>query len=99
MEAVAGGASVAVKRGGDGAVLETRGVRYQATPPAQQVVDTTGAGDCFCGSLAARLSEDAELGQALQWANAAAALSTERAGAVPSMPTRAEIEAALAGSV
>jgi ribokinase len=63
-----------------------------------KVVDTTGAGDCFCGSLAARLSEDAELGDALQWANAAAALSTERAGAVPSMPTRAQIEAALAGA-
>ena len=60
-----------------------------------KVVDTTGAGDAFCGALAARLAEDAELGVALQWANAAAALSTERLGAAPSMPTRAEVEAAL----
>jgi ribokinase len=60
-----------------------------------RVVDTTGAGDCFCGALAARLSQGADLDSAMLWANAAAALSTERLGAGPSMPTQAQIEAAL----
>ena len=59
------------------------------------VVDTTGAGDCFCGVLAARLSAGESLETAMIWANRAASLSTERLGAAPSMPTRIEIEAAL----
>jgi ribokinase len=59
------------------------------------VVDTTGAGDCFCGVLAARLSAGEPLATAMIWANRAASLSTERLGAAPSMPTRIEIEAAL----
>jgi ribokinase len=59
------------------------------------VVDTTGAGDCFCGVLAARLAEGEPLPAALRWANVAASLSTERPGATPSMPSRAEIEAAV----
>jgi len=89
--------TVVVTLGKAGAVAVGANGRTVIAGRPAKVVDTTGAGDCFCGSLAARLAEDAELGQALQWANAAAALSTERAGAVPSMPTRAEIEAALAG--
>ena len=60
-----------------------------------KVIDTVGAGDCFCGVLAARLAEGAVLGEAMVWANAAASLSVERRGAMPAMPMRAEIEAAL----
>ncbi len=45
------------------------------------VVDTTGAGDCFCGVMAAALSEGAPLDDAVSVANAAAAISTEQAGA------------------
>jgi ribokinase len=90
------GQTVVVTLGKAGAVsVGARGRTVIAGRPAK-VVDTTGAGDCFCGALAARLSEDADLGHALQFANAAAALSTERLGAAPAMPTRAEIEAALA---
>jgi ribokinase len=59
------------------------------------VVDTTGAGDCFCGVLAARLAAGEALESAMAWANTAAALSTERLGAAPSMPTQAQIKAAL----
>ena len=46
------------------------------------VVDTTGAGDCFCGVMAAAMSEGASLENAVALANAAAAISTEFAGAV-----------------
>jgi ribokinase len=89
--------TVVVTLGKAGAVAVGAGGRTVIAGRPAKVVDTTGAGDCFCGVLAARLSEDADLGQAMQWANAAAALSTERPGATPSMPTRAEIEAALGG--
>ena len=89
--------TVVVTLGKAGAVAVGAAGRTVIAGRPAKVVDTTGAGDCFCGVLAARLSEDAELGQAMRWANAAASLSTERPGAVPSMPTRAEIEAAMAG--
>jgi ribokinase len=45
--------------------------------------------------LAARLATGETLEAAMTWANTAAALSTERPGATPSMPTLVEIEAAL----
>ncbi|MEM8751895.1 MAG: PfkB family carbohydrate kinase [Pseudomonadota bacterium] len=57
--------------------------------------DTTGAGDCFCGTLAARLAEGAALDDAMAFAAAAASLSVEAEGAAPSMPERARIEAAM----
>lgn len=62
--------------------------------PAERVatvVDTTGAGDCFCGVLAACLSEGRPLDDALRVATRAAAISVQRVGAAASMPSRAEI--------
>ena len=62
--------------------------------PARKVmaVDTTGAGDCFTGSLAALLAEGAPLEQALRFANKAASLSVQVPGAGPSMPSRLQVE-------
>ncbi len=57
--------------------------------------DTSGAGDCFSGVLAAALDRGATLGQAMRRASVAAALSTEGLGAQSSMPHRREIDAAL----
>ncbi len=54
-------------------------------------VDTTGAGDCFCGVLAAGLAEDLSLSDAIGLAVKAAAISVGRAGAATSMPTRDEV--------
>ncbi|MCS7025932.1 MAG: ribokinase [Bryobacteraceae bacterium] len=60
-----------------------------------QAVDTTAAGDTFNGALAIALAEDRPLGEALRFANAAAALSTTKAGAQASIPSRAEVDAFL----
>ncbi len=60
------------------------------------VVDTTAAGDGFCGALAACLAAGGSLKEALHFANAAAALAVTRAGAQPSLAKRSEIEAFLA---
>ncbi len=57
-----------------------------------QTVDTVAAGDTFNGALAALLSEGAALATAIQYGQAAAALSTMRPGAQPSMPDRAAVE-------
>src|SRR5690606_17798014 len=68
-----------------------------ATVPAKRVaaVDTTGAGDTFCGAFAAAISEGQDLAAAAQFATAAAALSVQAHGAVPSIPHREQIEAEL----
>jgi ribokinase len=59
-------------------------------------VDTTAAGDTFCGVLAASLCSHAErLPEAMKRASAAAALATTREGAQSSIPTRDEVEAFL----
>jgi ribokinase len=60
---------------------------------AVQAVDTTGAGDCFVGVLAAQLASGATIPYALNYANAAASICVQRMGAAPSMPTAAEVEA------
>ncbi len=54
-------------------------------------VDTTGAGDCFCGVFAAGLDHGFTIEQAARSANAAAALSTARRGAGSSMPSADEV--------
>ena len=59
------------------------------------VLDTIGAGDTFTGALAASLARGDSLANAVQWANAAAALSVTRQGAVAGIPTLAEVAALL----
>ncbi|MGL9620032.1 ribokinase [Bradyrhizobium sp. U531] len=60
-----------------------------------KAVDTTGAGDCFVGALAAQLADGMPLRAALTFANIAASISVQRMGAGPSMPTAAEVTAVL----
>ena len=77
-------------------VLALAGREEFAVPGrAVKAVDTTGAGDCFVGALAAQLAEGVSLRTALAFANAAASISVQRMGAGPSMPTAAEVAAVI----
>jgi len=87
---------VAVTWGSRGAGLFRDGARLAtAEPPEVAVVDTTGAGDAFVGALTVAMLEGQALKEALAFACAAGALTATRAGAQPSLPTRAEVEAIL----
>jgi ribokinase len=57
-----------------------------------EVVDTTSAGDVFCGALAVALIEGKNLEESLRFASAASALCVTKMGAQPSAPIRADIE-------
>ena len=63
-----------------------------------RAVDTTGAGDCFVGAVAAQLAGGKSIGDALGYANTAASICVQRIGAAPSMPTAKEVEAVLSSS-
>lgn len=86
---------VIVTLGSQGAIVaDERGMR---TVPAFTVepIDTTAAGDTFCGTLGVALGEGKGLDDAVRFAAAAAALCVTRVGAQPSIPNRPEIDAFL----
>jgi ribokinase len=90
---------VAVTMGAEGAVLLDRERQVaEATPPAVEPVDGTGAGDAFVAALVLGLLEGRERAEALTRACAAGALAASRAGAQPSLPTAAEVDAILTAS-
>jgi len=91
-----GANSVIVTLGADGLIWQSPESAGELDAHKVKVVDTTAAGDCFCGALAVALSENKNLKEALEFANAAAALATTKKGAQPSLPKRAEIEEILA---
>ncbi len=87
-----GVAGVLVTRGRQGSLLNLRReVTLFGTEPVESV-DSTAAGDCFNGALAARLAAGADLPEAIRFASRAAALSTTRLGAQDSLPRLAELE-------
>jgi ribokinase len=85
---------IVVTQGAAGALLAERDRREHVPGyPAPAVVDTTGAGDAFCGVLATWLAEGGTIEDAIDAANAAAALSVAKVGARAGMPTRLELDA------
>jgi ribokinase len=88
--------TIIVTLGAAGAAVVRRDEAFLVEGKKVKAIDTVGAGDCFCGALAATLSQGMDLAEAVEMANAAAALSVQKAGAAPSMPSRREVEAFLA---
>ena len=83
--------AVIVTLGSDGALVADRGGTDRIAAHAVEPVDTTGAGDAFCGVLAAAIAAGLDLRAAARRANAAGALATTKAGAQPSAPTAESI--------
>lgn len=92
-----GSGRIIITRGDKGCILKDDSSDVCLTPAfAVDAVDATGAGDCFNGALAAGLAEGKILLEATRFAMAAAALSVTQQGAIPSLPTRNEVEEFLA---
>ena len=82
---------VIVTLGAEGAWLVTGEDAVHFPAPAVTVVDTTGAGDCFCGVLAAGLAHGFDPEAAVERAVGAASLAVTRPGAAPAMPRVGEL--------
>jgi ribokinase len=92
-----GARCVIVTLGAQGALVCAEGAEavLVSSFSAGPVLETTGAGDAFCGGFAAALSEGRSMLDAARFGCATAGISVTRAGTAPSMPKRAEIDALL----
>ena len=93
-----GATTVIVTRGAAGISLVTSADTVDLRAFTVEAVDTTAAGDAFCGALCAELAAGADLAAAVRVAMAAGALATTVAGAVPSLPRRAAIDELLSAA-
>jgi ribokinase len=84
--------TVIITLGEEGSYIATQEYRDRINAFRVTAVDTTAAGDVYCGSLCVALVEGKTLADAVRFAGAAAAISVTRLGAQPSAPTRQEIE-------
>ncbi|MBN2289367.1 MAG: ribokinase [Candidatus Glassbacteria bacterium] len=84
--------TVLVTRGASGSLLDDGSSVRVFPAPRVKSVDSTAAGDCFNGALAASLAGGAGLPEAIGFASAAAAFSTTRLGAQDSLPGKADLE-------
>lgn len=91
-----GAMATVVTLGADGVVALVGETVLHVPAQAVPVVDTVGAGDCFCGVLAAALAEGQDLEAALRAAVAAAGLAVQQPGAADAMPLRAQVLAQMA---
>lgn len=91
----AGVTTVIVTQGAAGIrISDAHGTRSVPAFPVTPV-DTTGAGDAFCGAFAAGVAAGLDIDAACARAVVAGALATTQHGAVPSLPTSSDIDAAL----
>lgn len=88
-----GASDVIVTRGSLGCFLKQQvGDPNLVAAYVVNAIDATAAGDCFNGALASSIARGDSLLEATRFAMAAAALSVTKRGAMPSLPTRAEVE-------
>ena len=89
--------SSVITLGAEGALVVAGGETTHIPAPEITAIDTTAAGDAFCGALADALVGGADLVEASRWAVRVGAATTLRAGAQPSLPNPEQVAALLDG--
>lgn len=89
-------AKIVLTLGKDGAFYADALQQYYQPAFPVMAVDTTAAGDTFTGYFIAKFVENSTIPEALRWGAKAASIAVTRAGAVPSIPSRQEVQCALA---
>jgi ribokinase len=91
--------TICVTLGKRGIVAFIDGRQHTDPGRAIKAVDSTGAGDCFVGVVAAVLADGQTIQSAFAYANIAASICVQRMGAAPSMPSMTEVKAILQAGV
>jgi ribokinase len=86
-----GASTVILTLGKDGCLLKNGQIEISKEAFEVDAIDTTAAGDTFCGALAARLSKGESWDDILTFTSAASALCVTRMGAQPSVPSEKEV--------
>ncbi|MDF2904908.1 MAG: rbsK [Herbinix sp.] len=89
--------NVIVTMGERGSLFVNENENYSYPARKVKAVDTTAAGDCFCGAFVVGLAEGKKVSEAIQFANAASSIAVTRKGAQSSIPTREETDLVLFG--
>ncbi|RPF54241.1 ribokinase [Aquisalibacillus elongatus] len=84
--------NVIITLGSKGAVIVNEELKEFVPGFKVKAIDTVAAGDTFNGALAMKISKEIELEKCVQFANASAALSVTKDGAIPSIPTESEVQ-------
>lgn len=89
---ISGPSAAVITLGGSGAVAAEDGKAFYVPPFSVDAIDTTGAGDAFCGAVAAALAEKRSLHDAVRRGCAAGALATTAVGAQAALPNAMDID-------
>jgi ribokinase len=87
--------TIVLTQGEQGALIVTKDETLSVPAKKVDVVDTTGAGDAFSGTLAATLAEGRSLEEAVRYAVAAGGLACTQLGVIPALPNRRDVETLL----
>lgn len=87
-----GAKSVIITLGANGSFLLDDGKNERFPAYKVEAIDSTAAGDTYCGALTSFLAEGGKISEAIKFASAAAALSVQKLGAAPSVPDREVID-------
>jgi ribokinase len=88
---------ICVTLGRRGGIALVHGERLIIPGRVVEAVDSTGAGDCFVGAVAAQTANGKSIRDAFEYANIAASICVQRMGAAPSMPAADEVAAISTG--
>ena len=91
-----GAKNVIITLGGKGAYFKTATEEKLVKAFKVHAIDTTAAGDTFLGALVSRLNKDfSNLEESIIYASKASSIAVQKVGAIPSIPTEAQVKAAL----